>query len=325
MKKIVIDLMGSDLGKEEILAGALEAIEALPEYGFVLVGSFTENDKNNSVLQRYCERVELIQADEVFLNTDSPMEIPKGKEETSLVKSLVKLASDDDCVAFLSCGSTGGLLVGSIFRVGLVSGLKMPALASHALSKNLQRFVIVDCGANLDVDGKTLLKFGRLGIALEKSFALKENPRVGLLNVGKEKGKGNALLKSAYPLFESSDMNFVGNIEGDHVFNDEADVIICDGFAGNVLIKSADHVSKVVLDMVMNELPESEESKALYAKIRARFNYNEEGAAIVLGSKKICLKGHGSASRKTILSSCLQADQLYRGGFIEAVASALGE
>ena len=325
MKKIVIDLMGSDLGKEEILAGAFEAVEALPDYGFVLVGDFTENDKNNEVLHRYFERIELIQADSIFLNTDSPMEIPKGRDDTSLVKSLVKLASDDDCVALLSCGSTGGLLVGSIFRLGLVKGLKMPALASHALSKSMQRFVIVDCGANLDVDEKSLLKFGRLGIALEKSFAGKGNPRVGLLNVGKEKGKGNALLKAVYPLFENSGMNFAGNIEGDHVFNDEADVIICDGFAGNVLIKSADHVSKVVLDMVMNELPKSEANEAIYKKIRARFNYNEEGAAIVLGSRKICLKGHGSASRKTILSSCLQADILYRGGFIEAVASALGE
>lgn len=325
MKRIVIDLMGSDKGEEEIFLGALSAAKALPDYCFALVGNVSEKNKRLLSEEGLSSRIEIIDAPVTFLNTDSPMEIVKGRDETSLVTSLKRLAEDDDCIALLSFGSTGGLLVGSIFRLGLLSGLKMPALASHAYDKDLSRFIIVDCGANLDCEPKTLLRFAHLGSALSKSFAHKENPRVGLLNVGKEKGKGNALIKATYPLFEGSDLNFVGSIEGDDIFDGMADVIVADGFVGNVLIKSADHLSKVVLDMVRKELPEIADERGIYDRIRARFNYNEEGAAVVLGSRKICLKGHGTSSKKTVLSACLQADELYRGHLIEEIKKALGE
>lgn len=329
MKKIVIDLMGSDLGEKEIFLGGIMAAKSLTDYGFVFVGNWAEIEKDNKLLQAFndksvASRLEFIDAKEVFLNTDSPMDIPHGREETSLVKGFLKTAGDDDVIAFLSCGSTGGLLVGSIFRLGLVPGLRFPTLASPALDRYLNRFTIVDCGANLDCDAKTLLKFGKLGSAFASCYVKgTKSPRVALLNVGKEKGKGNAVLKEAYPLFEESSLNFVGNIEGDSVYNGLADVVVCDGYAGNVLIKACEHLSEVVLSMVRESFADVKDADDRVAAIRAKFNYNEEGTAIVLGSKKICLKGHGTSKRKTILSGCLLADELYRNGFLEAMGNAL--
>lgn len=253
------------------------------------------------------------------------MDLVKGKDETSLVKGLNLLKEDDECIAMISAGSTGGFLVGSIFRLGLIEGIRFPALASPMINIHEKWFALLDCGANLDVDAKSLLKFAKMGSALMKSaFGQIENPRVGLLNVGKEETKGNAVTKEAYPMFKESSLNFVGNIEGHEIYLDKADVITCDGFVGNVFLKGAEALSMVIEKIVYNFGKDDPNIQKACSYIHKNFNYNEEGAAIFLGPKKICLKAHGHATSNTIVSSIRFAVTLHEGNFIENIHKELG-
>ena len=316
MKKIIIDVMGADKGIDTFVSGAIEAHKIYPNYKIVFVGkeSLIKEEINKYDFQDF----EIVNADEIFLNTDSPMDLVKGKEETSLVKGLNLLKEDDECVAMISAGSTGGFLVGSIFRLGLIDGIRFPALASPMINIHEKWFALLDCGANLDVDAKSLVKFAKMGSALMKSaFGQIENPRVGLLNVGKEETKGNALVKETYPLLKESKLNFIGNIEGHEIYLDKADVIVCDGFVGNVFLKGAEALSMVIEKIVSNFGKDDPNIQKACSYIHKNFNYNEEGAAIFLGPKKICLKAHGHATVNTIVSSIRFAVTLHEGNFID--------
>ena len=318
MKKIVIDTLGADKGLDVFIEGAFLAKEAYPNYKIVLVGNKEEIEEK--LRKSKLDNCEVIDAKEAFKNTDSPMDLVKGKNETSLVKGLETLKNDDECVAMISAGSTGGFLVGSIFRLGLIEGVKFPALASPMINIHGNWFALLDCGANLDIDAKTLLKFSKMGSALMKSaFGSLENPRVGLLNVGKEETKGNALAKEAYGLLKESNLNFIGNIEGHEIYLDKADVIACDGFVGNVFLKGAEALSMVIEKIVLNFGKDDPNIINAAKFIHKNFNYNEEGAAIFLGPKKICLKAHGHATGHTILSAIRFAVTLHEGNFIENI------
>jgi len=322
MKKILIDTLGADKGIDVFVEGAFLAEETYKDYVYVLVG---DKEKLQESINRVgLKNYEIIDAKETFLNTDSPLDLIKGRGETSLAKSLDTLKGDDECVAMISAGSTGGFLVGSIFRLGLFEGIKFPALASPMINIHEKWFALLDCGANLDIDAKTLVKFAKMGSALMKSaFGSIENPRVGLLNVGKEETKGNAMTKEAFGLLKESNLNFVGNIEGHEIYLDKADVIACDGFVGNVFLKGAEALSMVLEKIVLNFGKEDPNIIAATKYIHKNFNYNEEGAAIFLGPKKICLKAHGHASANTILSAVRFAVTLHEGNFIENIAKEL--
>ena len=316
MKKIVMDVMGADKGLTPFVKGAELSNRQYPDYRIVFVGNkeVLEEEIKNASLINY----EIVDAKEVFLNTDSPMDLVKGKDETSLVKALKLLKEDDECVAMVSAGSTGGFLVGSIFRLGLINGIKFPALASPMIKIHQKWFALLDCGANLDIDSKTMIKFAKMGTALMKSaFGNIENPRVGLINVGKEETKGNALAKESYQLLKESNLNFVGNIEGHEIYLDKADVLVCDGFVGNVFLKGAEALSQIIEQIIRNMVPNNEEVSKACDFVHKNFNYNEEGAAVFLGPRKICLKAHGHASENTILSSIRFAVTLHEGNFID--------
>ena len=316
MKKIVIDTLGADKGIDVFVKGAILARETYPNYKVVFVGNKEELEQ--SISKTNLDEYEIVDAKESFLNTDSPMDLVKGKNETSLVKGLEALKNDDECVAMISAGSTGGFLVGSIFRLGLIEGIKFPALASPMINIHEKWFALLDCGANLDIDAKTLLKFSKMGTALMKSaFGNLENPRVGLLNVGKEETKGNALAKEAYGLLKESNLNFIGNIEGHEIYLDKADVIACDGFVGNIFLKGAEALSMVLEKIMLNFGKDDPNIIAASKYIHKNFNYNDEGAAIFLGPRKICLKAHGHATEHTILSAIRFAVTLHEGNFID--------
>ena len=323
MKKIVIDTRGNDNGLEVFLEGALLGSENYPNYSYVFVG---DEVKINSYLKHKKINYEVINAPETFLNTDNPAEIARGKDETSLVKALNALKSDDECVAMISAGSTGGFLVGSIFRLGLLDGIKFPALASPMINIHQRWFALLDCGANIDVDAKRLYKFAQMGSGLMKSaFGNIENPRVGLLNVGKEPTKGNAVLKETYPLLKESSLNFIGNIEGHDIYLNKADVVVCDGYTGNVFLKGASALAEICERIVLMNDKEDPNIQKASKTIHKMFNYNEQGAAIILGTKKICLKAHGTATSETIVSSVRFAVNLDQGGFIRQMEEELSK
>ena len=321
MKKIIIDTNGADQGVITIVKGAIDAAIKFSQYRIVLVGKeeiINPILKENNVL----DRIDVVNAIDEITNNDNPMKVVKGMEESSLVKAYTTLSEDDDAVAIISCGSTGAFLVGSMFRLGMVEGAKRASLASCLVDVKGKRFALVDCGANIDIDAYTLLSFAKMGTALMRSvFHRPESPRIALLNVGKEEKKGNALCHEAYPLLRDSGLNFVGNVEGDSVLMGHADVVVCDGFSGNLILKSicatAVICSKIV-EMNSND-------QGAIKQIDAMFNYNDRGAAIVLGPKKICLKAHGSATEHTIVSVVELAIQLHEGEFIQRMKEELSK
>ena len=332
MKKIVIDTMGADRGIDVFVKGAILAREAYPNYKVVFVGNKEELEQ--SISKTNLDEYEIVDAKETFLNTDSPMDLVKGKNETSLVKGLETLKNDDECVAMISAGSTGGFLVGSIFRLGLIEGIKFPALASPMINIHEKWFALLDCGANLDIDAKTLLKFSKMGTALMKSaFGNLENPRVGLLNVGKEETKGNALAKEAYGLLKESNLNFIGNIEGHEIYLDKADVIACDGFVGNVVLKFAEGLAKTILKLIKEAIKDG----GIFAKLGAlllmptlkklgkRLDVTEYGGAPLLGINGCCIISHGSSDAKSICSAIGVANGYVKSNVLGHICDALAK
>ena len=319
MKKIIIDTNGADLGIEMVVKGAVSAALKYDQYRIVLVGK-EEIIRPILVENKVEDRIDIINALDEVTNNDSPKEVVKGREDSSLVKGYLALRDDEDAVAMISCGSTGAFLVGSIFRLGMVEGAKRPSLASCLMTVQGKRFALVDCGANIDIDAYTLVSFAKMGTALMRSvYERPENPRVALLNVGKEEKKGNALCHEAYPLLKDSGLNFVGNVEGDGVLLGHADVVVCDGFSGNLILKSICATAVICSNIV----EKNSKDESAMKQIDEMFNYNDRGAAIVLGPKKICLKAHGSATEHTIVSVVELAIQLHEGEFIQRMKEEL--
>lgn len=311
MKKIVIDTLGGDNSSSELILGVIEAKRRNPLYRFVIAGD--KKTATKLVIENGFKEddFDYIDSSIAFTNDDNPKDLVKKDNQTSLALSLDYLKNNEDSIGVICSGSTGGLLVGSIFRLGLAEGVKIPLLAAIIKSFNGEYFILLDCGANLDFDTNLFLKGAKMGASLASSFKKISSPRVALLNVGKEKGKGNGKLKEAYVALENtSTINFVGNIEGHDIFMDKCDVLVTDGYAGNIVLKMAEsfgmYASKIV-EPYNNELSKD---------IHTNFAYSEEGASILLGPKKMCLKCHGNATRLSVLGTVNEMIELDNGNFI---------
>lgn len=330
MKKIVIDIYGADKGPAPILRGSADVLLEDRALKAVFVG---DSAIIEAAMKEYgvpAEQYEIIHTAEQITNTDIPTDIFKGhaKENCSMGLAIETLANDPETVGLLSAGNTGALLIGSIFRLGLVKGLKMPALSTSLPISDGKNFVcLVDCGANVDCKPKNLLEFALLGNAYAKSVYGLESPRIGLMSVGKEPGKGNTLIKETYEQMKSLPINFIGNVEGSDLFSGYADVIVADGYAGNILLKNAEAVGKYAeaLTMALAEkysLGEDyiEEAKALFSY---RFDFNSNGGATFLGTKKTVIKMHGIANAHTVKACIDQMKLLHDRKFDSLISEAV--
>ena len=298
MKKIILDCLGADKGQEEIAKGIIPCFDQ-DEYDFILLG---EKEKLLPVLEEKgvpLSRVEIIDCSTTITNNENPTSLIKEREETSIVKGLLR-AREEDVVAFVSAGSTGAILLGSIFRLGLLPGVKFPALGCTLVNIHRGPVCLVDCGANIDVNAPLLLKFAKMGNAFAKAYYKKESPRIGLLNVGKEERKGNKLSQEAHLLLKDSSLNFVGNMEGSDILLDKCDVIVSDGFAGNIVLKAIEATAMICKKLVTSIAPEDPNIQKASKDIYTMFGYTDLGASFILGSQKIVLKPHGSASEDAI-------------------------
>lgn len=310
MKKIVIDLEGSDLGAAVLARGAVKAAALYPDLKFTLVGT------DPSVLGDAAgDNFEFIKADEMIRPDEPAMSIFKGRDGSSMALALKQCKEDADTVGLLSAGNTGALMVGSIFRLGLKPGLKSPALSTLLPNANGGMTTLVDCGANVNIEAANLKDFAILGSDFAKKMFAIDTPKVALLNVGREKGKGNPLSAEAYGLLEElgskGEINFIGNAEGYDIIAGYADVIVCDGFAGNIVLKVTEAVGKTALALV-SDANQKESSKALediQNKLTELFVLNERGGATFLGTAKPVIKMHGCATEETVVS-CV--DQMLR-------------
>lgn len=323
--KIIVDTLGADRGADVIIRGALKALQEQSAYDLILAADPSDVEG----LSYDASRVEILPAFSFVTNDDDPREMVKGKQDTSMVLSLEKLRDDAEVAAMITAGSTGCALVGSCFHLGLFKGLLRPALASALPTQNGKWVILCDCGSNLNPKAKDLGDYARLSAAFAKAYYTDDEtaegrlPKVGLVNVGKEKGKGLPLQQEAFELLSSmsgESFEFAGNIEGTDILAGQVDAAVCDGFTGNVLLKALEKAGNIAAEIAEAHVSAEnfdlqKNGSEIAEKIRGTFDYNNRAGAVFLGTKKLLIKAHGAATEDTITSCILQAVRLLEGGF----------
>lgn len=319
MTKIVIDTLGADMGLQPIVTGVAHALGEISDFFPVLVGPAEESRQILDSFGIDPARYELVDASEYIRNEDPPTCI-FTENSKSMAIAYDRLKKDPDCDALLSAGNTGALLVGSICRLGLLPGLRFPALVSALPCNGENLLCLVDCGANIECSADDLTRFARMGHVFAKSYCGIESPRLGLMSVGREPQKGTALTQQAFRQISQLGLNFVGNVEGSDLVSDYADVIVTDGFSGNLLLKCAESVGKAAMEIAAK----CGAGEAVVEKIRQAlfetFDFNSRGAATFLGPKKTVAKMHGSANSDTVVASIAQILRLEKARFSQAMA-----
>lgn len=323
MKKIVIDLYGADGGVEPILRGTSLALRRFPALSVVLVGE--EAQIRAHLTAEEMQRVTVLHTTRALTNADAPTAVLSG--ESSMALALTALKEREDCAALLSAGSTGALMVGSIFRLGLVGKLKQPALSSAIPLRGGKLVCIVDCGATLDCRPKDLARFAKMGDAFMRCMTGLEAPRVGLLSVGRESGKGTPLVVETHALLSELPICFIGNIEGSDLTGDVADVVVTDGFSGNLLLKNTEAAGRLAADMLPALAQEFgiADVQGLRERLTWLFDFNSRGGATFLGTKKPVIKMHGCANAHTVEACIDQAMRLEEADFSAKLAEVMTE
>lgn len=332
MIKIVLDAMGGDNSPSVNVKGAVKALNQLKDVQLVLVG---DEQQLSPLLQaeNYDKtRLEILHASEVISCNDKPTEAIRTKKDSSMAKAFELLHSDETARAMVSIGSTGALLAGTVLRVGRIKGVKRPAYCPVLPTVVPGKLVtICDSGANVDCDPLWLQQFALMGsLYMRKAFGV-ENPRVALLNVGVEEEKGDELRKATYQLLKNTpSVNFVGNMESRDLLSGNFDVVVCDGFAGNVLLKSTEGACLELMHMLKSALMSSFTSKigALLIKKKLRavkdlMDYNKYGGAVLLGAAKTVIKGHGSSNDEAVFHCIEQAYKMEASGLVGAITQNL--
>ena len=328
--KILIDAFGGDHAPKEIIKGAIDALKNNPDIKIVLSG---KQDIISKELENYefdLDRIEILDAPEVISNDEQPTLAIREKKESSLVKGLYRLKEDSDIAAMVSAGSTGAFLTGAMLIVGRLEGIDRPALAPVLPTLTYGNTMLIDSGANMDCKPEYLVQFAVMGSAYMQAVHNIETPKVALLSVGTEDEKGNAQTKAAFELLKKAPINFVGNMEARDALSGDYDVLVADGFAGNILLKSIEGTVNMILSALKQSIMERTLSKigaALmkpsFKKLKERLDYNKMGGAPFLGCKKIVIKTHGSSKAESIAAAILQAQTMAKMGLIEKIKSGL--
>jgi len=317
---VVLDVMGGDNGPEAAVGGALLALSQTDVSKLFLVG---QEDVIDGLIKKAVDggqygksldlsRLEVVHAPEIIGTDEVPTVALKAKKNSSIVVGL-NLVKEGKASAFVSAGSTGAVLAGGTTIVGRIRGIKRPALGVMLPSTSGFTF-LTDSGANVDAKPEYLLQFAQMGSIYMSAMMGVDKPRVGLVNVGAEREKGNAVVKEAHELLESQSkhlgINFVGNVEGRDIPLRVVDVAVCDAFVGNVILKYAEGFAKGIMSILKEELmagPMSKIgamlSKSAYKRLRKRFDYNEVGGAPFIGLNGLVVKAHGSSNEVAIKSA----------------------
>lgn len=323
---IVLDAMGSDNYPVPEVEAAYQAAAAL-DAKILLVGQ-EERLKPLMAAHPADPRVELIHAPEILEMGDKPARNARRKADNSMAVGM-DLVKSGAAEAFVTAGNTGGAMANGLFRLGRIPGVKRPALTT-VLPTRRGFAIAVDIGANADCKPLYLLQFGIMGsIYAEKVLGVK-NPRVALLSNGEEEGKGNTLVKETFPIFKQSSLNFVGNAEPKEFFGGEVDVIVHDGFTGNILIKSSEAVSKLLLDVMKEELTSSLRTKIgaglampAFKNLRSLMDPRQIGAAPLLGIDGLVFVGHGRSDALALVNSLKRAQQAVEAGLLAGLKEAI--
>lgn len=335
--KVIVDAFGGDYSPEETVLGAIDALNAKSSLTVVLTG---DENRIADVLkgQSYdASRLTVVHAPDVVTNNDVPTDAVRTKKESSLVKGLELLATDDEAQAFVSTGATGAVLVGAYMKVGRIKGVSRPALAPSLPTVKGKPVILCDCGANVDCKPLNLLHFAIMASAFSSAVTDTVKPVVGLLSNGAEAKKGNELNKEAYALLsECPHIDFRGNCEARDLLSGDFDVVVSDGFNGNIALKSAEGTAGAIFSVLMGGIKKGglrAKLGALMLKpvlkgVKNKMDYNSQGGACFLGLNKVVVKAHGAAKRKSVCAAILQARKLAKSGVVEKIRAyvrAVGE
>jgi glycerol-3-phosphate acyltransferase PlsX len=312
MIKIAIDAMGGDNAPEKIVQGAIDSLTLRENIHIVLVG---KEDAVNAELSKYQydrSRVSVVNATEVIETGEPPVAAIREKKDSSLVVAQ-KLVRDGEADAFISSGSTGAILVGGQLIVGRIKGIRRTPLAP-LIPTTKGASLLIDCGANVDARPEDLVQFARMGSIYMERVCKVKKPRVGIVNIGAEEEKGNALVKETFPLLKAcEDINFIGNVESRDIPYGAADVIVTEAFVGNVILKLYEGVGSALISEIKKGMLSNLKGKlgALMVKknlkgVVKKFDASEYGGAPMLGLKALVVKTHGSATEKEIKNAIMQ-------------------
>lgn len=312
MIKIAVDAMGGDHAPAEMVKGAVDAVALRQDIKVYLIG---QQDRVKEELAKYSyqgTQIEVIHAQEVIETAEPPVMAIRRKKQSSIVLGM-NMVKEKKADAFVSAGSSGAILVGGQVIVGRIKGVERPPLAPLIPTKKGVS-LLIDCGANVDARASHLVQFAKMGSIYMENVLQVKHPRVAIVNIGAEEEKGNALVKETFPLLKNCpDINFVGSIEARDIPHGEADVIVCEAFVGNVILKLYEGVGATFLSMVKQGMMETFRSKvgALLVKPALKktlkgFDASEYGGAPLLGLNGLVVKTHGSSKAKEVTNSIIQ-------------------
>ncbi len=324
--RIIADVMGSDKGACELVKGACDALTEYKNIEITLVGDEKAIRSAIEKCGRSAADFEIVHADDVITMNDNPLSVNRAKSGSSMSVGLRMLA-DGKGDAFVSAGNTGALFTGATLIVRKIKGVNRPAIAT--VLPMTPPVLLLDSGANITVTPQYLLQFAVMGGEYMKKIYGVEDPRVGILNNGEEKSKGTELQIETYKLFsETEEINFVGNVEANKLSLNACDVLVTDGFCGNILLKSVEGMGKLMMNTLKGLFTTNLRTKLAYllvkknlGVVKKNFDANEHGGAPILGASKPVIKAHGSSNAKAFKNAIRQAAAYADSGMIEEIAS----
>ncbi|WP_149095805.1 phosphate acyltransferase PlsX [Paenibacillus terrae] len=323
--RIAIDAMGGDNAPEATVEGALSAAAEWKDTDITLVG---DRERIESVLNGRALPANLIirHASETIDAQDEPVKAVRRKKDASMVVA-GRMVKEGEADAMISAGNTGALMTTGLLVVGRMAGIERPALAPMIPTIDDQGVLALDLGANMDAKPEHLAQYALMGSLYRQKVHGVASPRVGLLNVGTEAGKGNELTKLAYPLIEQLSVNFVGNVESRDVLTGNCDVLVCDGFAGNIMLKSLEGTAGAIFSLLKEQFSKSLKTKLAAALIMSelrslknKLDYKEHGGAPLLGLSGLVLKSHGSSDGIAVKNAVRQARTALQNQLVESIS-----
>lgn len=324
---IVVDAMGGDLAPNAPVRAVLEAAHQYPFAHFTLVGN--ESKIRTVANLSLPKNVSITHTESVIESTDEPVRAVRRKQDSSLVTA-AQMVKDGAADVMLSAGNTGALVAAGLLVVGRLDNVQRPALAPVLPTFGGNGFLLLDAGATMDASPQNLLEFAEMGRAYSQYVLGVANPRVALLNVGTENEKGNQLTKQTFPLLEASELNFIGNVEARELLNDVCDVVVCDGFIGNIVLKFYEGAGLGFMGALRDVLTTSTLSKMAamllrpgLRKFKRKFDYSEYGGAPFLGVRGGCIKAHGSSNERAWYTSLSQAIRFVENDLTSKMSGAM--
>jgi glycerol-3-phosphate acyltransferase PlsX len=321
--KIIIDAMGGDRAPGEIIKGSVMALKEFNIH-ITLVGDKVKIEKLLETEDYDKSKLDIIHSTEMINFDESPTLAIRRKKDSSMVVGM-KMVRDGLGDAFISAGSTGALLAGGLFIIGRIDGIDRPGLAPILPGKN-GPFMLLDVGANAECKVQNIVQFATMGEIYMKKVLKKAEPKIALANIGAEEEKGTEFVKSCYKSLKVNKINFVGNIEGREILNGDVDVIVCDGFVGNIILKTFEGAVSTIFEVLKKEIMGSMRSKLgglllkpVFNSFKRKFDYTEYGGAILLGLNSPVIKAHGSSNSNAFKNAIKQAVLSVKGNIIDTI------